>query len=147
ASGSADTTVVLWDPASGAKLHTLESHEEEVVSLAFSPDGKILASGSADTTVVLWDPTSGTRLRSLQGNASRILSISFSPDGRFLASGSADNPIRLWDVATGRCLVALLATPEGWVAFLPEGPRAGAFKLGGDIAGSFWHIIGLARFA
>ena len=69
---------------------------------------------------------------------------------RWPQSGSTDGTIRLWDVASGRCLAALFSTPEGWVAFIPDdhpgGPPRGAFKLGGDIAGSFWHRIGLARF-
>jgi WD40 repeat protein/nucleoside phosphorylase len=146
ASGSSDNTVGLWDPATGAMLRMLQGHKARVLSMAFSPDGRALASGAHDKTVGVWDPATGTLLRMLRGHTGSVLSVAFSPDGRALASGSSDNTIRLWEVATGRCLAVLLGTPEGWVAFIPDGPRAGAFKLGGDIAGSFWHVIGLARF-
>ena len=47
-----------------------------------------------------------------------------------------------WDIASGTCLATLLSTPEGWAAFTPDGH----YKIGGDIAGSFWHVIGLCRF-
>ena len=56
ASASDDTTVRLWDPATGEARRTLEGHSGWVVAVAFSPDGKLVASASADKTVRLWDP-------------------------------------------------------------------------------------------
>jgi WD40 repeat protein/nucleoside phosphorylase len=150
ASGSSDKTVRLWDVASGNALGALSGHAGRVRSVAFSPDGQLLASGSSDKTVRLWDVGLCNNLGALSGHTDQVRSVAFSPDGRSLASGSDDGTIRLWDIASGRCLAVLLSTPEGWVSYVPEahpeGPPRGAFKMGGDIAGSFWHIIGLARF-
>jgi WD40 repeat protein len=59
-----------------------------VNSVAFSPDGRLLASGSWDNTIRLWDAASGALLRTLEGHTNTVLSVAFSPDGRLLASAS-----------------------------------------------------------
>jgi WD40 repeat protein len=55
ASGSEDTTIKLWNVASGQLLRTLQGHTTPVYSVAFSPDGRTLASGNQDNTIKLWD--------------------------------------------------------------------------------------------
>ena len=94
-----------------------------VYSVAFSPDGRILASGSRDKTVRLWDMTTRQQLRTLAGHTSVVWSVAFSPDGRTLASGSADKTIRLWNAATGeQCAILTGHTaPVKSVAFSPDG--------------------------
>ena len=57
-------------------------------SVAFSPDGKMLASGSDDQTIKLWDAASGKEQATLQGHRGEVHSVTFSPDGKTLASGS-----------------------------------------------------------
>ena len=72
-----------------------------VDSVAFSPDGTLLASGSLDKKIRLWDVKTGGEIKQLQGHTESITSVVFAPDGKVLASGSGDGTIRLWDVATG----------------------------------------------
>jgi WD40 repeat protein len=142
ATGSGDRIVRLWEIETGDTLGILSGHARAATSVAFCPDGKTLASGSDDKTVRLWDVRTGRALRVLSGHAASVTSLAFGPEGATLASASTDGTIRLWDVATGTCLVTLLALPEGWVAFSPDG----RYRLGGYIAGAFWHAIGLCRF-
>ncbi|WP_437815759.1 pentapeptide repeat-containing protein [Sorangium sp. So ce1078] len=142
ASGSGDRTVRLWSVESGRALRVFEGHSAWVRSVAFSPDGQLLASGCDDARVRLWEVQSGRALRAFKGHKASVQSVAFSPDGTLLASASTDGSLRLWHMATGRCLAILLPCPEGWAALTPDG----RYRFGGDIAGSFWHVIGLCRF-
>src|SRR5687768_10706816 len=71
-------TIKLWDVPSGKLLHTLvEGDKSYVLSVAFNPQGCMLASGAYDHTVKLWDVPSGKLLRTLEGHRERIYSTSF----------------------------------------------------------------------
>jgi ribosome assembly protein 4 len=80
---------------------TLEGHNEAVLNVAFSPDGKALASGSGDTTVRIWDLQTETPLFTCEGHKHWVLFVSFSPDCTKIASGGMDHNILLWNVETG----------------------------------------------
>ncbi len=96
ASGSEDTTVKIWDSATGKELFSLKGHANEVFSVAFSPDGQRLASGSWDKTVKIWDSATGKELLTLKGHAGDVNSVAFSPDGQCLASGSFGT-VTIWE--------------------------------------------------
>ena len=81
-------------------VRTLNGHSSSVLSVAFSPDGRLLATGSADNTVILWDVSTGAKIKTPTGHRNWVESVAFSPDGRLLATGSADNTAILWDVSS-----------------------------------------------
>ncbi|GAB4386623.1 MAG: NB-ARC domain-containing protein [Elainellaceae cyanobacterium] len=96
-----------------------------ILSIAFSPDGKLLATSGTDYQIHLWNLVTGERHLSWQGHDDWIRTIAFSPDGKTLASGSEDTTVRLWEVATGRCL-RTLEGHSSWVRsviFNPNGQR------------------------
>ncbi len=116
-----DNQIYLWEVDSARQLHTLEAHSAWVESLAFSPDGKILASGSHDETIRLWNIQTGQCLQVITDHTSGIKSLAFSHDGTTLASGSNDQTVRLWDIQTGQCLQVLQGHTDNitFVSFHP----------------------------
>jgi WD40 repeat protein len=101
-----------------------------VRTLAFHPDGEILASGSQDGLIILSDVTTGQPLQPpLEGHSDALWVLAFSPDGEILASGSQDKTIILWDVKTGQPLGPPLEDHTGPV-------RALAFSADGRILAS-----------
>jgi WD40 repeat protein len=103
ASASDDTTVRLWEAATGTCRSTLEGHSASVSAVAFSPDGQLVASASDDTTVRLWEAATGTCRSTLEGHSYAVSAVAFSPDGQLVASASYDATVRLWEAATGTC--------------------------------------------
>ena len=92
----------LWEMSKGTipvvrplPLGTLEGHSAVVSSVAFSPDGQMIASASRDQTIKLWN-VEGTELTTFRGHSAAIWDIAWSPDGSFIASAGAENMVRLW---------------------------------------------------
>jgi WD40 repeat protein len=106
-SGSGDSTVKLWEVASGREIRTLQGHTGQVGAVAFSPDNRFALSGGEDMTLKLWDLATGLVVRTFTGHTGWIGSVAFSADGKRALSGSRDRTLKLWEVATGRELETL----------------------------------------
>lgn len=93
-----------------------------ILSIAFSPDGKLIVAGDSIGQVLLWRVADGQPLWSAIGHTQWVRSVAFTPDGTILASSSLDGTIKIWDVLTGQ----LLQTFPGDIAirtvtFSPDG--------------------------
>src|SRR5262249_17810709 len=96
ASGSWDGIVKLWDVVSG-RLIWSSGHTGNVNSVAFAPDGSMVASGGGNNTI-LWDAEQGRQVQVIS-HSGLVLTIDWSPEGDLLAVGEADGQISLWDVS------------------------------------------------
>ncbi|WP_254563534.1 WD40 repeat domain-containing protein [Oscillatoria sp. HE19RPO] len=82
----------------------LEEHGAEVWSVAFSPDGQLLASGSNDTQVLLWNRNGSLHKKLVDysldvtgvSHTDAVTSVGFSNDGNLIASASRDSTVKLW---------------------------------------------------
>ena len=100
---------------------TLEGHTDLVYSVAFRPNGVMLASASWDKKVRLWNVNTGRLLHTLEGHKNEVMSVAFSLDGQTLASASWDGTIRLWNPNNGK-LKRILTGHAGGVASIAFGP-------------------------
>lgn len=73
----------------------------KVLSVAFSPDGKLLATSNSNGQISLWQVKSGQQLLSWKGHNGWAFSVAFSPDGKLLATGDLSGQISLWQVTNG----------------------------------------------
>jgi WD40 repeat protein len=128
ASAAFDRVVCLWDAREGRELHRFTPHGDVLAaSVAFSPDGRLLATGAdgIDPPIRLWDLATWAEAGAgLRGHTATVASLAFSPAGPpRLASASFDTTVRVWDLAGGKEPLVLRGHTT-WVtrvAFSPDG--------------------------
>lgn len=107
ASGGLDRTIHIWNMKEYKNAYDLpDKYTTGFTSVAYSPDGTLLAFASADNTIRIWNVREGALVRQLAGHSGAVRSLTFSPDGLVLASGSEDKTIRLWNVRDGTLFLA-----------------------------------------
>ncbi len=100
--GGWDEPIRLWRTDSAEELHVLSGHRGFVRSIAFSPNGQLLAAGSTDGKVRLWNVNEGEASHVLEVFANKVLNVKFSPDGKLLATAGYGGEVKLWDVESGQ---------------------------------------------
>ena len=112
-------------------LRTFDGHRNLVRSIAFDPQGEMLASASDDGTVKFWDVRSGNLIRTLEGDKRKVVSVAFDPLGGILASGSGDGRVKFWDVRSGN-LIRTLKGHEGEVSSVTFDPQGEMLATAGE---------------
>ena len=139
----------IWEIAKRRVKRVFEGHTQEIYSLDFSKNGKLIVSGSGDRTTRIWDMDTGMQkvleINEPEGVDAGVTSVAISPDGRLVAAGSLDTVVRIWEVQTSNLIERLKGHRDSVysVAFTPDGK--------GIISGSLdktlkqWDISGLVN--
>ena len=119
-------TIRVWDAVTGQDLSgPFQGDSDWVNTVAFSPDGSLIASGSGDKTIQIWDAhAEGVAPAASEGHTRGIRTLAMSPDGNRIASGSIDQTVRIWDTETGKPLSEPFEGHTGRItsiAFSPNG--------------------------
>ena len=118
AGGQQDSTVRIWDAATGKLLTTMRGHTETVFSVAFNPDGKQVASISFDGTLKTWDVKTGKLLfdRAVEKGAS---SVSYSHDGKQIVT-ACYYKVQTWDSDSGNIIREFKDSSLRYASFAPD---------------------------
>jgi len=128
----------LWDVANDNLLWESGEVSRGVSSLAFAPDGKLLATGDWNGDVVFWDAATGRKIRRLATESAGVTCVTFSPDGKVLAAASAERSISLRDATTGVLVRQFDVAPRpaaelvALLAFSSDGKSLAALELSGE---------------
>lgn len=97
-----DRVVRVWDFAKDEEVKRLTGHDDEVVAVAISPDGKYVASSAKGASVLVWDLAAGRKIHAEMLNSTNgHPGAAFSPDGKTLAI-AVFKSVRFFDVPTMR---------------------------------------------
>ncbi len=126
--GSEYKTIYVWDIASSKEISHM-SHDDSVLSVAFSPDSNYVLSTSRDKTVRVWEVSTGKEIARV--TQEYFLSVAFNPDGKYVASAGCDEVIgvdcksgsaSVWEATSGKVVARILT--DNYVisvAFSPDG--------------------------
>ncbi|TCL69447.1 TIR domain-containing protein [Rhizobium sp. BK251] len=109
--------------AASGESDVVLKHKNDVTSIAFSPDGKLLGTTSKDGTIKLWNASTGAQIWE-KGSTTAARGVAFSSDGQQIANGSYDRTVQVRDTADGHIISRLIGhtRPITAVKFAPTLP-------------------------
>ena len=116
--------VKLWNVSRRTEIATL-LHDEQVQTVAFSPDGEFLAVGDGSRdgsgSVKIWNVRNQQVTATLKGDIAVVRSVTFSPDDRYLASSHYNGEVKVWNVSDWQPLRTIPHAGDYDIAFSPDG--------------------------
>jgi WD40 repeat protein len=119
---SCGSMITLWDTKTWLKLREINAHENQILTLSFTPDGRRLISAAYNQSLKIWDVGSGQMMGQLSAEQPEC-DFQISPNGKNLATGSQSGVVRLWDALNGLAVTKPFEHegPVTGLAFTPDG--------------------------
>lgn len=103
-------TTITFAQSPEVELLVQSGHTDQMQSMAFSPDGSLLATSALDEKIILWDMRLGLHLTTL--DAVTLTRMKFSPDGKYLFGvvneRGNDAHVSIWDIEKEKRLLPIL---------------------------------------
>jgi WD40 repeat protein len=142
AAGKEDGTIALWNARDRRLLRIIRpAKQAPAFSIAFAPDGRVLAVANGTTAATLWNVGTGEPSGEAFRAPASLRAIRVSPDGRLAAAGTVDGKVVLFDVASREPLGRPLAGHAGAVysvAFASDGRRLASAGADGRVL--LWDV-------
>ena len=93
--------LTIWN-MKDLKMRQVTGHSDEINSIEFSPDDKLLASGAEDGSIIFWKIANWEQDGKAIRGTSSVLKVAFSHNAKWLAASGLDGSVVIWDVASRR---------------------------------------------
>ncbi|KAA1258863.1 Chromosome partition protein Smc [Rubripirellula obstinata] len=97
----------IFDAADGSQQFELKKHTDWIYSVAYSPDGVLIASGDRSGGLCVWEASTGRLFLDLTDHKDAIHGLAWRDDSNVLASASADGTVKLWDMNLGKAVKSI----------------------------------------
>ncbi len=133
-----DNFVAVCNVSDGAIRVPLKMRQ--LVRVASSPSGQLLATGHSDRAIRIWDSETGAELTCLQGHDGTVQALAFSPDGQTLAAGTAAGSVTFWHVPSWQEL-GRFNTPLAAINDLAFSTSGNTLAIGGRTADNAGQVL------